>query len=222
MKQSSEIFTHITILFKFDCCPAENFWQITERETGIIHRSRSYVGEDPHSFLEEKVHLRSDREYILTMYDKASNGLQEGDSYYEIYSGIADNGWIERALVGRVTGNFGFSLEHIIPMEYTPQIELVHFQNDVYTPQVQNTLDLFVMFSVFTTFLVFGFILGILFGRRDDVLKSNSKVEEVGPFSKWNASRELQFTFDSDQWDDNEENTRSIMEKDLELDVVVT
>lgn len=222
MKQSSKILNHITILFKFDCCPDENFWQITERETGIIHRSRSYVGEDPHSLLEEKVHLRSDREYILTMYDKASNGLQEGDSYYEIYSGIADNGWIERALVGRVTGNFGFSLEHIIPMQYSPQIELVHFQNDVNSTQIQNTSDLFVMFSVFTTFLVFGFILGILFGQRDGDLKSNSKAEEAEPFSNWNVSRELQFTFDSDQWDANEENTRTIMEEDLELNVVVT
>lgn len=212
MKLSNEIFTYITIVFKFDCCPDENYWQIIERRTGIIHRSGSYVGNVAHSLLVEKVRLRSDREYILTMYDKGSNGLQDGDSYYEIYSGIAEDGWIQRALLGRVTGNFGFSLEHIIPMEYAPdsnQKELLHFQNDAYSPQQQNPLGLVVMFSVFITFLVLGFAVGIFsFGRRNDLDKSNSKAEKYGVFSDGHISHEHKF-LDIDRGHEDEENTLS-------------
>jgi hypothetical protein len=169
MSKSSKIVTHITIAFKFDCCPDENYWQITEKETGIVHRSRSYMGEIAHSFVEEKVQLRSGKDYIFTMYDKGSNGLQDDDSYYEIYSGIADDGWIQRALLGRVTGNFGFSLEHNIPIEYPSvysQIELGYFQDDAHSTQLQNHSDLVVMFSVFTTFLLFGFFVGIVSKQR--------------------------------------------------------
>lgn len=169
MSKPYEIFTHITIAFKFDCCPDENYWQITEKETGIVHRSRSFIGETAHSFLEEKVQLRSGKEYTFTMYDKGLNGLQDDDSYYEIYSGIADDGWIHRALLGRVTGNFGFSLEHNIPMEYPSvhsQNELDYFQNDTHSTQLQNYSDLIVMFSVFTIFLLLGFFVGIFSKQR--------------------------------------------------------
>jgi hypothetical protein len=113
--------------------------------------------------------LRSGKDYIFTMYDKGSNGLQDDDSYYEIYSGIADDGWIQRALLGRVTGNFGFSLEHNIPIEYPSvysQIELGYFQDDAHSTQLQNHSDLVVMFSVFTTFLLFGFFVGIVSKQR--------------------------------------------------------
>lgn len=177
-------YTHLTIAFQFDCCPDENYWYITERKSGKIYLSRSYESETANSFLNEDFILPADKEYTLTMYDKRANGLESGAPYYEVYSGIAEEGWIQRALIGRVTGNFGFSLEHKIPMTYQANLNVAphhQIQYEYHPQNKMNQADLLVMLTCLVTFLMFGFIIGVSRFGREFSCKKQIQEESSSP-----------------------------------------
>jgi len=98
----------IKVLFKLDCCPYENKWEIWNslHPFEVVAR-KDYTSSTPNELETDTVYLDGNANYMLRIYDRNGDGLQNG--YYKVIEG--------NTTLAQGSGNFGRTVEHSLQPE---------------------------------------------------------------------------------------------------------
>ena len=110
----------VTIFFDFDCCPSELSWEIRDSNGEIVAQKHydSDLPIPPYGHAQERIELKDDVEYALTVMDEAGDGFEEeSDGMYQVFRASrepSEGGWKDRISIAQIQGNFGQSMTHAL------------------------------------------------------------------------------------------------------------